>query len=55
MVDLLASGEVDLLHKCVSADVIAAGMELTANAPVNVANYPRSGFSFISFCCERRR
>ncbi len=53
MVDLLASGEVDLLHKCVSADVIAAGMELTANAPVNVANYPRSGFSFISFCCEQ--
>ena len=53
MVDLLASGEVDLLHKCVSADVIAAGMELTANAPVSVANYPRSGFSFISFNCER--
>ncbi|MCI5956018.1 MAG: ABC transporter substrate-binding protein [Clostridiales bacterium] len=53
MVDLLASGEVDLLHKCVSADVIATGMELTANAPVNVANYPRSGFSFISFCCEQ--
>ncbi len=53
MMEKLASGEVDLLHKCVSADVISAGMELTGSADISVSNYPRSGFSFMSFCCER--
>lgn len=53
MIQQLADGEVDLLHKCVAADVITAGMQLTAGASVSMSNYPRSGFSFMSFCCER--
>lgn len=53
MMDELASGEVNLLNKCVNADAIDAGMQLTADGQYGVANYPRSGYSFVSFCCEQ--
>jgi len=53
MIEELKAGEVDLLNKCVSADVIAEGTALIAEAPVSMANYTRSGFSFMSFSCER--
>ena len=53
MVDALANGEVDLLHKCTSADVINAGVQLANGGPYNIASYPRSGYSFVSFSCER--
>jgi len=53
MIEELKSGEVGLLNKCVSADVIAEGTALIAEEPVSMANYTRSGFSFMSFSCER--
>ena len=53
-IDLLLSGEVDLLNKMVAADTISKGIQSTANQPFSVANYPRSGLSMISFSCERQ-
>jgi ABC-type transport system substrate-binding protein len=53
MMDLLKSGAVDLLNKCVAADALDAGMQLAGDAAFDMASYPRSGFSFISYCCER--
>ena len=54
MLDELANGEVGLLNKCVNADVLDAGMQKVADSEgaLSVMNYPRSGFSFISFCTE---
>lgn len=53
MMEELRSGEVGLLNKCVSADVIMQGMALTGTEPFGMSNYTRSGFSFMSFSCER--
>lgn len=53
MMQQLASGEINLVNKCVAADAITGGMQLVGNGELGVANYPRSGFSFISFNCER--
>lgn len=53
-IDLLLSGEVDLLNKMVAADTISKGIQSTADHPFSVANYPRSGLSMISFSCERQ-
>lgn len=53
MLEELRAGEVGLLNKCVSADVIAEGTAMTAEEPVSMSNYTRSGFSFMSFSCER--
>ena len=53
-IDLLLSGEVDLLNKMVAADTISKGIQSTADQPFAVANYPRSGLSMISFSCERQ-
>ena len=53
MITELENGEVDLLHKCVEADAISAGMGLVGNSQANVANYARSGYSFISYSCEQ--
>ena len=53
-IDLLLSGEVDLLNKMVAADTISKGIQSTADQPFSVANYPRSGLSMISFSCERQ-
>ena len=53
MIEELRAGEVGLLNKCTSADVIAEGTAMVAEEPVRMANYTRSGFSFMSFSCER--
>lgn len=52
-IEAMRTGEIDLLNKCVSAETIAAGMELSGEGGYRTANYARSGYSFISFCCER--
>lgn len=54
MIEELKNGEVDLLNKCVNADALDAGMQLISESEgaYSVANYPRSGHSFISFSCE---
>lgn len=53
MVQELADGTVDLLHKCTSASVIDAGMQLAWQDEYQMVNYPRTGYSFVSFSCER--
>ncbi len=53
MIEELREGSVGLLNKCVLADVIAEGTALTAEEPIGMTNYTRSGFSYISFSCER--
>ena len=55
MMQELQSGEVDLLHKCVQAETLDAGMQMVTDSEgaFSVANYPRSGYSYISFSCER--
>lgn len=54
MMSLLASGEVNLLTKCTSADVVREGLVLmTENPQYTVANYARSGMGYIAFCCEQ--
>lgn len=53
MITRLANGEIGLVNKCVNADLIAQGMQLLAEGKAAVSNYARSGFSFISFSCER--
>ena len=64
MIESLKRGELDLVNKCVNASVIDDGMELvrgsqgkengaTATGGFSMSRYPRSGMSFISFCCEQ--
>ena len=53
MMDELMSGEVDLLNKCTSAAVIDQGNALVENGGFRSSNYPRNGYSFVSFSCER--
>lgn len=55
MMQQLESGEVDLLHKCVQAETLDQGMQMVSasEGAFSVSNYPRSGYSFISFSCER--
>lgn len=54
MMEELANGDVDLLNKVVMADTIDSGMQLVSEGEgaYSMINYPRSGHSFISFCCE---
>lgn len=54
MVEQLASGEVDLLHKVSQKDAIDAGFALIAeNKGFTGDGYLRSGYSFVSFSTER--
>lgn len=54
MIDELARGEVGLLNKCVSVDVLQQGTQLIVNSDdFGMTNYTRNGMSFISFCCEQ--
>lgn len=55
MVDELEAGEVGLLNKCVSANVIQQATQLLVRSNNNFAlsNYMRNGLLFISFCCEQ--
>lgn len=51
MIEQLASGEVDLLNKCVDSDVILGGMALAADG-ITSRNYARLGYGFCAFACE---
>jgi len=53
MLDKLVSGEIDLVNKAMSADVVEEAMQLVAEGVFNVGNYARSGFAFVSFNCEQ--
>ena len=53
MMEALSNGEVGLLNKCVNAAALDAGLALVAQGEAGVSNYARSGYSFISYCCEQ--
>lgn len=53
MVEALQNGEVDLINKAVSAQNITDCLALTIDGSFASANYTRSGYSFISFNCEK--
>lgn len=55
LIDGLSDGEIGLVNKCLSDDVLQDGFELTARRSGEFAysEYERSGMAFISFCCER--
>ena len=53
MVERLASGEVNLLNKCVDQSVIKAGIQLTAGGDFTQLDYPRLGYGFCAFSCEQ--
>ena len=53
MLEELAAGEVGLLNKCVSADILQEGTRLALSTEsLSFSNYTRNGMSFISFCCD---
>lgn len=49
----LASGKVGLVNKCVSADEITEGLQNISGGAYAMSSYPRTGLSYISFCCEK--
>lgn len=53
MVDKLAAGEFDLLNKVTYKDCIDAGVALSTNGSHGLQTYPRTGQSYVAFCCER--
>ena len=55
MIEELEAAEYGLLNKCVSVDALLKGMKLVSDKDkyFTMGNYPRTGLSFISFCCER--
>lgn len=55
MIEQLENGEVDLLNKCVALETVQSGIGLASatDKQFTMANYARSGYSFISFNCEK--
>ena len=53
MMDQLKNGEFGLLNKVLRVDSVLAGEELVKEGSFRSSAYPRTGLSFISFCCER--
>ena len=48
----LQSGQIDLLNKCVSGDVITEGLALRAQG-YYAKNYARLGYGYCAFACEK--
>ena len=53
IMDLLATGQVDLVVRCARESQIRAGMELVAGGNYAMNAYSRAGLAFISFCAEK--
>lgn len=54
MMEELAQGTVDLINKCTSADAIDQGLSVVAGHGFRYKTYPRTGYSFMSFCTEQK-
>lgn len=52
-IEMLEAGEIQLLNKVSSGDAIERGLRLTLSKKAASRNYPRMGFGFVSFSCER--
>lgn len=53
MLQELVTGNVDFLTRCTQKEVIDRGIELVDRGEIQMNHYPRSGYSFFSFCCEK--
>ncbi len=54
MIPMFESGEAGLVVRVTRADEIQAGMDLIAEYyDLQMSPYPRSGLSYIAFCCEK--
>lgn len=53
MLQELVTGNVDFLSRCTKKEIIDRGVELVHQGEFLMDSYPRSGYSFFSFCCER--
>ena len=49
----LQSGKVALVHKAMNTEAIVPLTQLLTDGVYDMSAYPRSGLSFISFCCEK--
>ena len=52
MVELLQSGEVDILNKVVDGDCITRALT-SGNASISYLSYARLGYGFVSMACEQ--
>ena len=53
MLQDLTAGKLDLVVRCTRQDNIMGGMQLIGSGEFSMANYSRSGLSFIRFCGEK--
>lgn len=53
MLQELISGRVDMLPRCTRKEIIQRGVDLVGRGELAMVSYPRSGYSFFSFCCEK--
>lgn len=49
----LSSGNVALINKAMSSEAITGLTQLLTSGLYSMSAYPRSGLSFVSFCCEQ--
>lgn len=50
--ELLASGEIDVINKATEGTFIDAGLASFGNGEIGAANYMRTGYGFLAFACE---
>ena len=51
--ELLASGELDVVNKATEGDFIDAGVQRFGAGEFNATNYLRTGYGFLAFACEQ--
>ena len=52
--DLLASGEIDVINKATEGAFIDAGLASFGKGEIGASNYMRTGYGFLAFACEER-
>ena len=50
--ELLASGEIDVINKATDGAFIDTGLASFGNGEIGAANYMRTGYGFLAFACE---
>ena len=50
--ELLKSGEIDVINKATDGSFIDSGLSSFGNEEISAANYMRTGYGFLAFACE---
>ncbi len=53
VIGALESGELDIANKVTNVNTAMSGITLAQDGEYRMANYPRSGLAYVSFCCEK--